>query len=73
MITRNAQYASTNAQIDLKSFDGQDRYGKCLNCGAQLTFCGIPFSAEIACPKCGLVNVYQDSFQPVGLKDGKVA
>ncbi len=69
MITQNTQYASTNAQSGVKRFDGQDKYGKCLNCAARLTFCGQPFTSDIACPKCGVVNVYVESFQPVRLKE----
>ena len=68
MVTQNTQYASTKTRRDVKRFDGQDKYGKCLACHAQMTFCGKPFTADIACPKCGAVNVFIESFQPVSLK-----
>lgn len=42
--------------------------GYCLRCGAQVSMCGLPFSDEIACPKCGAVNVYENSQQPKCLK-----
>lgn len=41
----------------------------CLACGAFLSYCGKPFSAEIKCPSCGAINIYEDSQQPKGLKD----
>jgi hypothetical protein len=41
----------------------------CLACGTFLSYCGRPFSAEIECPSCGAINVYEDSQQPKGLKD----
>ena len=47
--------------------------GYCLNCRAQVSYCGKPFSAEIACPKCGAVNIYVDSQQPTALKNEVVA
>lgn len=58
---------------ELKRFDGQDKNGKCLNCKAQMSFCGLPYSAEISCPKCGAVNVFEESFQPVRLREVKAA
>jgi hypothetical protein len=44
--------------------------GYCLNCKAQLSFCGKPFTADLICAKCGVVNVYQESQQPVRIKAG---
>jgi len=43
--------------------------GVCLNCAANLSFCGKPFTADLECPKCGAVNAYDASFQPVRLKE----
>lgn len=40
----------------------------CLSCGKHLAYCGKPFSAEIKCPFCEALNVYQDSLQPKFLK-----
>ncbi len=36
----------------------------CLACGKKLSYCGKPFSAEIACPNCGGINVYRESQRP---------
>jgi ribosomal protein L40E len=36
----------------------------CLNCGAQLAYCGRPFTADIECLKCGAINVFKESQQP---------
>lgn len=41
----------------------------CLACGKPLSYCGKPFTMEIACPACGAVNVYENSQQPNGLKN----
>jgi phage FluMu protein Com len=43
-------------------------YAACLACGNQLSYCGKPFTLEIACPSCRAVNVYEDSQQPVRIK-----
>lgn len=40
----------------------------CLACQKSLSYCGKPFTAEIVCPNCGRVNVYEDSQQPNRLK-----
>lgn len=42
--------------------------GYCLNCGKRLTLCGVPFSGEFQCKPCGAVNIYEDSQQPIRLK-----
>jgi hypothetical protein len=36
----------------------------CLGCGERLTYCGKPFTADIACPKCGAINLYRESQKP---------
>jgi len=41
----------------------------CLACGNFLSYCGKPFSAELKCPSCGAVNIYENSQQPKGLKE----
>ena len=41
----------------------------CLKCGSRLSFCGMPFTADLECPKCGAINAYEASFQPVRLKE----
>ncbi len=46
----------------------KDKIGFCLNCGSRLSFCGYPFTADLKCPKCGAVNAYVASYQPVSLK-----
>jgi predicted RNA-binding Zn-ribbon protein involved in translation (DUF1610 family) len=40
----------------------------CLACRKKLSYCGKPFSAEIACPNCGTVNVYRESQRPEGMR-----
>lgn len=52
-----------------KRIDRESKQGRCLNCEADLSFCGKPFTADLRCPKCGAVNAYEDSFQPIRLKD----
>lgn len=47
--------------------------GHCLGCGAELTYCGIAFSAEIECRKCRSVNIYTESKQPSELRDPAIA
>jgi len=41
----------------------------CLACGSFLSYCGKPFSAELKCPSCGAVNIYEESQQPKCLKE----
>lgn len=43
--------------------------GYCLECRGRVSRCGIAFSAEIVCPSCGAVNVYENSQQPDHLAD----
>ena len=38
--------------------------GICLECNERLTFCGAPFTLNVMCPKCRVINVYIDSQQP---------
>jgi hypothetical protein len=42
--------------------------GRCLNCGERLTFCGIPFTADIVCQKCKRVNIFVNSQQPISVR-----
>lgn len=46
--------------------------GYCLNCRAQLSFCGKPFTDELTCRFCGAINVYEESQQPARLKLGRL-
>lgn len=39
--------------------------GNCLKCGRRITFCGKPFTADIACRQCFHVNHYRNSQQPI--------
>lgn len=45
--------------------------GNCLTCGARLTYCGLPFSADIACRLCLSVNRYLHSQQPIAIVKSK--
>ena len=59
-----------NASIKTQKYAHMDTWqGFCLNCRAKLSFCGKPFTADLECPTCGAVNGYENSFQPVRLKD----
>ena len=42
--------------------------GSCLNCAREFSYCGKPFTADLKCPYCGTVNIYEDSQQPVRIK-----
>lgn len=57
-----------NGRRSVKTEKRAESMGYCLKCGAQISFCGKPFSAEIACLKCGAVNVWEESQQPKFLK-----
>jgi hypothetical protein len=46
----------------------QSAIGMCINCAKRLTMCGEPFTADIECPNCGAVNVYEESQQPARIK-----
>jgi len=65
MLTQNMDTSSTKTQNVPKS---SVAVGKCLSCGNRLSFCGKPFTAELTCPSCSAVNVYEDSQQPAKLK-----
>ena len=39
--------------------------GLCMNCGNKITFCGRPFTADIKCNKCRVINQFRMSQQPV--------
>lgn len=66
-----------NASIELKKYAMRpantislaNSVGYCLNCGAQVSVCGKPFSAELRCQRCGVFNVYENSQQPSRLAD----
>jgi hypothetical protein len=49
----------------VKRITRRESTGLCLGCGGKLTFCGVPFTADILCRKCNTINVYKDSQQPV--------
>jgi hypothetical protein len=64
-IERKSQLSSLKAKLRAES------KGYCLNCKTQISFCGKPFTAEIACPKCKAVNVWEESQQPKFLKEAQ--
>lgn len=53
-----------NGQRQSSAKSPLESMGYCLACGARLSFCGSPFTADIRCRKCGAVNVYEESQQP---------
>jgi len=63
MLTKKKLNASTKFSIS-----PSESVGYCLICGAQVSKCGKPFTAELRCQKCGAVNVYEESQQPKFLK-----
>lgn len=62
-------YASPSKPKPKTPRNKSDMVGMCLKCSSRLSLCGAPFTADLECPKCGAVNGYEDSFQPVRLKD----
>lgn len=74
MIQNNAEksraISSKYEKKSVKRLSVAESVGYCLNCKAQLSFCGKPFTAEIPCIKCGAVNIYEESQQAVRLKVG---
>jgi predicted RNA-binding Zn-ribbon protein involved in translation (DUF1610 family) len=69
MIAQNTQKSSAEYAKHAQIVDVDNSVGYCLSCLSKLSRCGKPFTAEIACPKCGAVNVYEDSQQPQRLRD----
>jgi hypothetical protein len=71
MVARNTLYATPQrAKIPIEAASGpklDGSIGYCLKCGSRVSRCGIPFTAEIVCPACGALNVYEESQQPVRL------
>ncbi len=65
-VNHKRDYAIKNRHIPRQR---PDPLGLCLRCGYELTYCGEPFSLEIRCDKCGTVNIYKDSQQPIGVED----
>jgi hypothetical protein len=51
-------------KIRHKAINNSKSIGMCLGCGRRLTLCGKPFTADIECHKCGVINSYIDSQQP---------
>lgn len=71
MVAQTKQYATEESHkkrvVGTNSANQDGSVGYCLNCGKHLTRCGIAFSADITCPACGAVNVYENSQQPIRL------
>jgi hypothetical protein len=62
----------TFAQVEKRRHRAVERpqfVGLCLKCCSRLTLCGKPFSADIRCSKCFIINVFRDSQQPVAVRD----
>jgi hypothetical protein len=56
-------HQKSDAHANLRATD----LGLCLRCGERISRCGRPFTDSITCHKCGAVNIYEDSQQPVRL------
>ena len=73
MVAQNTQLSTSKTvkygELSTKHGKRDKSTGYCLSCGAQVSYCGKPFSAEIACPKCGAVNIYAEAQQPTALKN----
>lgn len=39
--------------------------GLCVNCGHRVTLCGKPFTADVECANCRVINHFRNSQQPV--------
>lgn len=61
---KNKVYVKPKNQKHLKP-----GYAACLPSGNQLSYCGRPFTAHIACPSCKAINVYEESQQPTRLTE----
>lgn len=64
------------AQKTRRQHDKQQKHspiGYCLGCKSELSRCAVPFSAELLCRKCNVINVYKDSQQPVGMREQAIA
>jgi predicted RNA-binding Zn-ribbon protein involved in translation (DUF1610 family) len=68
MIAQTERLSSKNSSKKTEKWPKDSNYAKsigyCLSCKSQLSFCGIPFSTKLECPKCGAINVYEESQQP---------
>ncbi len=42
--------------------------GLCINCGNKVTLCGRPFTADIRCNNCHVINHFEMSQQPVSFR-----
>lgn len=47
----------------------QSPVGNCINCGYRLTYCGKPFTADVECSKCHVINHFRNSQQPIHVDD----
>jgi hypothetical protein len=45
-----------------------DAVGLCANCGHKISVCGRPFTADIECSKCHVINEFVRSQQPVSVR-----
>lgn len=66
-MSRVAHKQDMSTRKDVKYVYTSSAVGKCLRCEKQLSYCGKPFSAELRCPNCGALNVYEESQQPIRL------
>lgn len=73
MIAQNKQGQCGNSPKRVKnvgvSANRAESIGCCLKCDAQLSKCGVSFTAEVTCQECGAVNVYEDSQQPKSFRE----
>jgi len=62
--SKKSESCTKTATILAHTTSSDESIGYCLECGARVSRCGKPFIDEIACPKCGAINVYENSRQP---------
>jgi hypothetical protein len=65
IVNENRHENKNMSLINATSFNS---VGYCLSCGARLSKCGLPFTAELRC-RCGAINIYEESQQPKRFKD----
>jgi hypothetical protein len=63
------QASNKTNRIKTKSENMRRGDSACLQCGEHLAYCGQPFTANLECPKCGAVNIYEESQQPKALRE----
>jgi len=65
----SSNYVVNTEKLGRRKAKSDKSIGMCLSCGHKITLCGRPFSAEITCRKCHVINVFKESQQPIEMRD----